>query len=93
MRILTLVALSLMSTSSAFAVATEAPPADGAKLSDIVAKIESRPDFLFIEQVDFASGKYQVIFYMVDGAEVRMEFDPVTGEPIAPKRASSTPKQ
>ncbi|RZI57929.1 MAG: PepSY domain-containing protein [Zymomonas sp.] len=84
-----LFAFSLLMTTGALAVAPEAPPANAAKLSDIVAKVETRPEFSFIDQVSYSGGVYQIVFYMKDGAEVRMEYDVRTGNPIVPKVATS----
>jgi hypothetical protein len=93
MRTPILIAFSLLLTTSAFAVAPEAPPANAVKLSEIVGKVEARPEFSFIDQISFSGGVYQVVFYMKDGAEVRMEYDVKTGAPIVPKVEASTPAQ
>ncbi len=90
MRMPSLLAISLLMTTSAFAVAPEAPPANAVKLSEIVTKVEARPEFSFIDQISFSGGVYQVVFYMKDGAEVRMEYDVKTGAPIVPKTEPST---
>lgn len=91
MRIPTFVAISLLMTTGAFAVAPEAPPANAVKLSEIIGKVETRPEFSFIDQISFSGGIYQIVFYMKDGAEVRMEYDVKTGAPIVPKVEASTP--
>ena len=90
MRIASLAAISLLMTTSAFAVAPEAPPANAVKLSEIIGKVETRPEFAFIDQISYSGGIYQIVFYMRDGAEVRMEYDVRTGSPIVPKATPST---
>jgi len=93
MRTPILLAVSLLLTSSAFAVVPEAPPTDAVKLSDVVGKVEARPEFAFIDQIEYSNGMYQVVFYMKDGAEVRMEYDVRTGLPVAPKVEAAKPAQ
>ncbi|GGD29149.1 PepSY domain-containing protein [Aureimonas glaciei] len=93
MRTPILFAVSLLFTTSALAVAPEAPPVDAIRLSEVVGKVEARPEFAFIDQIDYSDGVYQVVFYMKDGAEVRIEYDVRTGEPIVPKVESTKPAQ
>lgn len=69
----------------AIAVAQERPkiPPDNAmKLSQIVAKVEQRPDFRYIGEVDWSDeGYYEVTYFTTDKAKVEIKYNPATGEP------------
>lgn len=58
-----------------------APPADSKKLSEIVAKVEQRDGFRYIDDIEWDDGAYEVTYYTTDKAKVEIRFDPVTGEP------------
>lgn len=49
-------------------------------MSEIIAKVEQRPDFRYISEVDWDNGGYEVTYYTSDNAKVEIKFDPVTGE-------------
>ncbi|GLS41529.1 hypothetical protein GCM10010869_71260 [Mesorhizobium tianshanense] len=57
------------------------PPQNAKKLSEIVAKVEQRSDFRYIDEVDWDSGAYTVTYYTTDRAKVEITYDPVTAEP------------
>lgn len=58
------------------------PPENGLKLSEIVAKIEQRDQFRYIDEVDWdEDGYYEVTYYTSDKAKVEIKIDPVTGQP------------
>jgi len=57
------------------------PPQNARKLSEIIAKVEQRPDFRYISEVDWDHDGYDVTYYTSDDAKVEMKFDPVSGEP------------
>jgi hypothetical protein len=62
--------------------ASPVPPQNAMKLSEIVAKIEQRDQFRYIDEVDWDSdGYYEVTYYTSDKAKVEIKIDPVTGEP------------
>lgn len=88
--VFTLAVSSIPLAGTAFAVVSESPPPGSAKLSAILTSVEARPDFSFVNSVDYGSGRYQIVYYMSDGAEVRMEFDAMSGEPIKPEPAVAT---
>lgn len=67
------------------APAPNVPPANGKKLSEIIAKVEQRPGFRYIDDVDWDDGAYDVTYYTTDNAKVEMKFDAVSGESKAPE--------
>lgn len=58
-----------------------APPQNALKLSEIVAKVEQREGFRYIDEIEWDRGLYEVTYYTADKAKVEIRFDPVTGEP------------
>ncbi|MDI6028155.1 PepSY domain-containing protein [Corticibacterium sp. UT-5YL-CI-8] len=78
-----LLLLSMMA-GPAFAQTTPAPvpPANSMKLSEIVAKVEARTQFAYIDEIDWEDdGYYDVTYYTTDKAKVEIKIDPATGEP------------
>ena len=61
------------------------PPKDSIKLSQVISKTEERPGFYAIKSVSFSDGQYEVIYFMDDGAEVRLNYDAKTGTARPPK--------
>ncbi len=57
------------------------PPADAKKLSEIVAKVEQRDGFRYIDDVEWDDGAYEITYYTADKAKVEIRYDPITGEP------------
>ncbi|MER8825549.1 PepSY domain-containing protein [Mesorhizobium sp. M0938] len=57
------------------------PPPNARKLSEIIAKVEQRNDFRYVDEVDWDSGAYTVTYYTTDKAKVEITYDPVTAEP------------
>jgi len=77
-----LAALSLASLAAAQEAEEAVPPPDGKLLSEIVAKVEKRDAFRYIDEIRWNSdGFYEVIYLTTDKAKVEMKFNPVTGEP------------
>jgi hypothetical protein len=74
------VVASAVSAGNAFAQEAKVPPQDAKKLSEIIAKVEQRPDFRYIDEVEWDDGGYQVTYYTTDDAKVEVKFDPVSGE-------------
>lgn len=62
------------------------PPPDSIKLSAVIAEVERRPGFFGIESISFAEGEYRVVYFMADGAEVRINYDAKTGASRPPRR-------
>jgi uncharacterized membrane protein YkoI len=61
---------------------TPTPPKDAQKVSEIVAKIEGRPGFGYIESVEWEDeGYYQITYHTTDKAKVEIKIDAVTGQP------------
>ena len=77
-----LVAVALSGSSALAQSTTRAePPANGMKLSQLLAKVETRDKFQYISEVDWSeSGYYEVIYYTSDKAKVELHLDAVTGE-------------
>ncbi|WP_011582438.1 MULTISPECIES: PepSY domain-containing protein [Chelativorans] len=59
------------------------PPETAMKASAIIAKIEDRADFRYLDELDWDDeGYYQIIYYTKDKAKVEMRINPVTGDPL-----------
>ncbi|MEE2952936.1 MAG: PepSY domain-containing protein [Pseudomonadota bacterium] len=87
-----IMALGLLTATSAFAQSdtrpdplAKLPPANSVKLSQVIAKTEGRPGFYAIKSVSYSDGEYEIVYFMDDGAEVRMNYDAETGEARPPK--------
>ena len=79
-----IVTAAVFSCSAAGAQETQppVPPQNALKLSEIVSKVEQRPGFRYIDDVQWNDdGYYNVIYFTDDKAKVEMKFNPVTGEP------------
>ncbi len=61
------------------------PPQGSVQLSQLIAKTEQRPGFYAIKSITYADGQYNVVYYMSDGAEVRLGYDAKTGDTRPPK--------
>lgn len=58
------------------------PQENAMKLSEIIAKIEKRPQFRYVGEIDWdQDGFYDITYYTTDKAKVEMKIDPKTGEP------------
>ncbi|MGE0501108.1 MAG: PepSY domain-containing protein [Rhizobiaceae bacterium] len=57
------------------------PPEDSLKLSEIIAKVEARPDFKYVDEIDWDDDSYSVVYFTADKAKVEISYNPVTGEP------------
>ncbi len=58
------------------------PPEDSVKLSEIIAKIETRDQFRYVSEVEWDDdGSFRVIYFTSDKAKVEIHIDPVTGAP------------
>lgn len=58
------------------------PPENARKLSEIVGKIEGRPDFRYLDSVDWdEDGYYDITYHTADKAKVEIKIDAVSGEP------------
>ncbi|TPM41958.1 PepSY domain-containing protein [Mesorhizobium sp. B2-3-4] len=57
------------------------PPPNAKKLSEIIAKVEQRDGFRYVNEVDWDNGAYTVTYYTSDKAKVEITYDPVTAEP------------
>jgi hypothetical protein len=76
------IALSLATFAGAQESEEAVPPPDGKPLSEIIAKVEKRDAFRYIDEIRWNSdGFYEVIYFTTDKAKVEMNFNPVTGEP------------
>jgi len=59
------------------------PPKDALKASEIIARVEARSDFRYLDEVDWDDeGYYEIVYFTNDKAKVEMKIDAVTGEPI-----------
>jgi hypothetical protein len=58
------------------------PPENAMKLSEIIAKIETRDQFRYISEIDWdEDGFYSIIYFTSDKAKVEINIDPATGQP------------
>lgn len=57
------------------------PPKNAMKLSEIIAKVEQRDNFHYIDDIEWDDGGYDVTYYTNDKAKVEIKFDPVSGQP------------
>lgn len=75
------VAVALCGQAQAQPATRPGPPEGSMKLSQIIDKIEARPQFQYIDEVDWDSdGYYEVTYYTTDKAKVEIKIDPKTGE-------------
>ena len=75
-------ALSLATVGYTQETEEAVPPPDGKLLSEIVAKVEKRDGFRYVDEIRWNSdGFYEVVYFTTDKAKVEMNFNPVTGEP------------
>lgn len=58
------------------------PPVGALSLSQIIAQIESRPDFAFIKDIDWDDGRYEVEYRTREGRDRTLKVDPRTGRPV-----------
>lgn len=85
-------AIVALTVSGAVAASPEAPatgpdlpPQGSVKLSQLIAQAEERAGFFAIKSISYSSNEYEVIYYMDDGAEVRLNLDAKTGDVRPPK--------
>jgi uncharacterized membrane protein YkoI len=58
------------------------PPDNAMKLSQIIAKVEQRQDFRYVDDVEWSEeGYYDVTYYTTDKAKVEIKYNAVSGEP------------
>ncbi|RUU26008.1 MAG: PepSY domain-containing protein [Mesorhizobium sp.] len=74
-------AVALVGGSAFAADESPLPPQNARKLSEIIAKVEQRDDFRYVDEVGWDSGAYTVTYYTTDKAKVEITYDPVTAEP------------
>ncbi len=72
----------LISLPSAYALAQENPPPQGAKpLSVILQGIEKNADFRNFDEIEWEHGVYEVEYYTKAGAKITIRIDAVSGNP------------
>jgi hypothetical protein len=83
---LVLSAASLLAASPLTAVAQDddrIPPENALKASEIIARVEARDDFRYLDEVDWDDdGYYEIVYYTTDKARVELKINPLTGEPM-----------
>lgn len=73
---------ALLAVTSASAQDAKQPVATGKKASEIVALIEKRPDFQYLNSVEWSEdGYYQITYHTSDKATVEIKIDVATGQP------------
>lgn len=79
---ITATAMAILLSGTAMAQQDEKlPPENAIKLSEIVAKVEQREGFRYLDEIDWDQTGYTVVYYTTDKAKVEIVFDPVTGQP------------
>jgi hypothetical protein len=78
---LTVLCLLALSAPSQAQTSSAGPPANAMKLSEIIARVEKRPGFQYVERVTWFNDAYIVVFYTTEKARVEIHFDPTTGQP------------
>lgn len=57
------------------------PPENAMKLSEIVARIETRDQFRYVIEITWdRDGYYNIIYFTSDKAKVEIHIDPATGQ-------------
>lgn len=77
---ISLLAVLLCAGLVASAHADGPPPEGFLPLSGIVAELEQRPDFAYVEEIELDDGYWEVEYRTRDGRERKIEIDPLTGE-------------
>lgn len=58
------------------------PPDNAMKLSQIVANVEKRQDFRYVDEIEWnEGGYYDVTYFTTDKAKVEIKYNAVSGEP------------
>jgi DNA-binding LytR/AlgR family response regulator len=76
----------LIGAQAAFSAAAPAqstvapPPANALKVSDIIARVEKRQNYQYIERLQWFNDAYIITYYTTDRARVEIHVDPVTGQ-------------
>ena len=79
----TVIGLALAATNAFAQEPPRLPPTDAMKLSEIIAKVEAREGFRYVDDVDWDDdGYYTVVYFTKDNAKVEINYD-TTGEPKA----------
>lgn len=75
--------LAVLAASAARAQDEErAPPQDARPLSEIVAQVEKRDGFRYVDEIDWdEDGFWEITYFTTDRARVEVRYDPVTGDP------------
>jgi hypothetical protein len=77
-----LTALFFAGPAQAQTEAPPIPPENSVKLSEIIAKIETRDQFRYVSDVEWdEDGFYRVIYFTSDKAKVEIHIDSATGAP------------
>jgi hypothetical protein len=59
-----------------------APPQNARSLSEIVALVEKRDGFRYVDEIDWDEDEFWEVTYFTNGhARVEVRYDPVTGDP------------
>lgn len=58
-----------------------APAGNVQKLSALIAKVEARPNFHYVDEIEWEGSVYTITYFTTDKAKVEIRIDPVTGEP------------
>jgi hypothetical protein len=62
--------------------ASQTPPQNSKKLSQLIASVEQRDKFQYIKDIEWEDeGYYEVTYYTTDKAKVEIKLDPVSGQP------------
>lgn len=78
----TLPAAALGAVLLAGPVLAAPPPANARSASDVMRMLEQRPDFGYLDEMEWDDdGYWQVEYRTRDGGKVELRIDPVSGQP------------
>jgi hypothetical protein len=79
-----LIAAAALIGTQAYAqtAASQIPPQNSKKLSQLIASVEQRDKFQYVKDIEWDDeGYYEVTYYTTDKAKVEIKLDPVSGQP------------
>lgn len=84
-----IIAAAIVAATTVVAEAQDIDPKsraeNGMKPSEILATVESRDDFRYLEEMSWDDdGYYAIVYHTADSARVEINIDALSGEPVEP---------